>query len=100
MPNRSSPVNSSLSRTGFTKRSGEYGAPSMRLSEKSDFKSWGFKMSNVSNEEKPYVEQIVDLEHATELEAAVGVLKGTNHFLLAQFDDNNALPAKLSPLLL
>ena len=47
---------------GFTKRIGEDGAPSTRLSEKSDFKSWGFKMSNVSNEEKPYVEQIVDLE--------------------------------------
>jgi len=62
MPNRTSLVNSSLSRTGFTKRSGEDGAPSTRLSEKSDFKSWGFKMSNVSNEEKPYVEQIVDLE--------------------------------------
>ena len=62
MPNRSSLVNSSLSQAGFTKRSGEDGAPSTRLSEKSDFKSWGFKMSNVSNEEKPYVEQIVDLE--------------------------------------
>jgi len=45
-----------------SRRSGEDGAPSTRLSEKSDFKSWGFKMSNVSNEEKPYVEQIVDLE--------------------------------------
>jgi hypothetical protein len=44
------------------RRSGEDGAPSTRLSEKSDFKSWGLKMSNVSNEEKPYVEQIVDLE--------------------------------------
>jgi hypothetical protein len=53
MPNRSSLVNSSLSRTKFTKRSGEDGAPSTRLSEKSDFKSWGFKMSNASNEEKP-----------------------------------------------
>jgi hypothetical protein len=62
MLNGSSLVNSSLSRTGFTKRSGEDGAPSARLSEKSDFKSWGFKMSNVPNEEQPYVEQIVDLE--------------------------------------
>jgi hypothetical protein len=51
-----------MSRAGFTKRSGEDGAPSTRLSEKSDFKSSGFKMSNVSNEEKPYAEQIVDLE--------------------------------------
>jgi choline dehydrogenase len=54
MPNRSSLVKSSLSRTRFTKRSGEDGAPSTRLSEKSEFKSWGFKMSNVSNEEKRY----------------------------------------------
>jgi len=45
-----------------SRRNSEDGAPSTRLSEKSDFKSWGLKMSNVSNEEKPYVEQIVDLE--------------------------------------
>jgi hypothetical protein len=43
MLNRSSLVNSSLSRTGFTKRSGEDGAPSTRLSEKSDFKILGIQ---------------------------------------------------------
>jgi hypothetical protein len=32
--------------------------------------------------------------HATELEAAVGVLKGTNQFLLALFNDNNGTPGK------
>ena len=30
--------------------------------------------------------------HATELQAAVGVLKGTNQFLLALFSDNNGTP--------
>ena len=47
-------VNAFLSRVGLTKRSGEVGDALGAVIGKIRFKSWGFKMSNVSNEEKRY----------------------------------------------
>lgn len=54
MPNGSPLVNAFLSRAGLTKRSGEVGDALDAVIGEIRFKSWGLKMSNVSNEEKRY----------------------------------------------